>query len=158
MKIKMLVMDVDGTLTDGCIHMGPDGETEKAFHAHDGYGIAQILPKYGIAPVIITGRASRIVERRAEELKITHLYQGVSDKLARLQQVAAELVAAPEEIAYIGDDLNDLDCIRWCGVTACPADAIRQVRDAAGYICQRDGGRGAVREFIDRIVEMIENG
>jgi 3-deoxy-D-manno-octulosonate 8-phosphate phosphatase (KDO 8-P phosphatase) len=150
MKMKMLVMDVDGTLTDGHIYVGSEGEMMKAFHVQDGYGIAHILPRFGITPVIITGRSSRIVEKRAAELKIAHLHQGIGDKLAKLQEVAAELGATAEEIAYIGDDVNDLDCIRYCGLTACPADAVPVVRNSVKYICSRNGGSGAVREFIDK--------
>ena len=153
MKIKMLVMDVDGTLTDGHIYVGAEGEMMKAFHVQDGYGIAHILPQLGITPVIITGRSSRIVEKRAAELKIRHLHQGIGDKLSKLREVAAELGATAEEIAYIGDDVNDLDCIRWCGCTACPADAVPAVLEKVDYVCKRDGGRGAVREFISRITE-----
>ena len=152
MKIKMLVMDVDGTLTDGHIYVGAEGEMMKAFHVQDGYGIAHILPQLGITPVIITGRSSRIVEKRAAELKISHLHQGIGDKLAKLQEVAAQLGATAEEIAYIGDDVNDLDCIRWCGCTACPADAVPEVLGAVDYVCKREGGRGAVREFIDSVL------
>ena len=149
--IKILVMDVDGTLTDGCIYMGPQGEAMKAFHAQDGYAIAQILPKLGITPVIITGRNSQIVANRASELRITHLHQGVSDKLSLLQEIARELGADREAVAYIGDDLNDLDCIRWCGLTGCPADAVPEIRSAVDFVSSRNGGRGAVREFIDFI-------
>lgn len=149
MKIKMLVMDVDGTLTDGHIYVGAEGEMMKAFHVQDGYAIAHILPEMGITPVIITGRSSKIVEKRAAELKITHLHQGVADKLSKLKEVAAELGVTAEEIAYIGDDVNDLDCIRYCGYTACPADAVPEVLGAVDYVCKRNGGRGAVREFID---------
>lgn len=153
MNIKMLVMDVDGTLTDGHIYIGADGEMMKAFHVQDGYAIAHILPEEGITPVIITGRSSKIVERRAAELKITHLHQGVSDKLSKLKEVAAELDVTAAEIAYIGDDLNDLDCIRFCGYTACPADAVAKVHEEVDYVCKRDGGRGAVREFIDEFLQ-----
>ena len=145
MKIKMLVMDVDGTLTDGCIYMGPDGEAMKAFHAQDGYGIARLLPKEGIVPVIITGRRSRILENRAAELKITHLHQGVAEKLPKLQEIAGELGVSREEIAYIGDDLNDLECMQYCGYSACPADAVPEIVEAACYVCRRSGGRGACR-------------
>ena len=152
MRVKMLVMDVDGTLTDGHIYVGSEGEMMKAFHVQDGYGIAHILPQLGITPVIITGRSSHIVEKRAAELKICHLHQGIGDKLSKLREVAAELGAKAEEIAYIGDDVNDLDCIRWCGCTACPADATPEVLAAVDYVCKRDGGRGAVREFIDCVV------
>lgn len=150
-KIKILVMDVDGTLTDGCIYMGPQGEAMKAFNCQDGHGIAQILPKLGITPVIITGRNSQIVANRAAELKISHLHQGIYDKLPLLQEIARELGAGREEVAYIGDDMNDMDCINWCGLTGCPADAVPEIRAAVDFISSRNGGRGAVREFIDHI-------
>lgn len=152
MNIKLLIMDVDGTLTDGHIYISAQGEAMKAFHVQDGYAIAHTLPRHGIVPVIITGRESEIVRRRAEELKIAELYQGVKDKLARLKQLAEKYQASPEEIAYIGDDVNDLDCIRFCGLTACPADAVRTVIESVGYICEHTGGHGAVREFIEHIV------
>jgi 3-deoxy-D-manno-octulosonate 8-phosphate phosphatase (KDO 8-P phosphatase) len=151
MSIKMLVMDVDGTLTDGCIYIGAEGESMKAFHVQDGYAIVHLLPQMGITPVIITGRSSKIVEKRAAELRITHLHQGIADKLTKLKEVAAKLGASSEEIAYIGDDLNDLDCIRYCGHTACPADAVPEVLAAVNYVCTRNGGRGAVREFIHHL-------
>lgn len=152
MSIKILAMDVDGTLTDGHIYIGADGEMMKAFHVQDGYAIAHILPEKEILPVIITGRSSQIVERRAAELKITHLHQGITDKLSKLKAIATELGVHADEIAYIGDDVNDLDCIHWCGLTACPADAVPEVITAVDYVCKRDGGRGAVRELIDFIV------
>lgn len=148
MSIKLLVMDVDGTLTDGRIYIGRQGEMMKAFDVRDGYAIAHILPELGIVPVIITGRKSEIVEERAKELKITELYQGVSDKLEQLMAVAEKYCVKAEEIAYIGDDLNDLDCMKYCGVSACPNDAIDIVKETADIICSHVGGRGAVREFI----------
>lgn len=153
MKIKLLAMDVDGTLTDGQIYMSAAGELMKSFNVKDGYAIANQLPKAGIIPVIITGRASEIVRSRAAELKITEVHQGISDKLAKLKEIAAMYDASPEEIAYIGDDLNDLDCIRYCGMTACPADAIVEVIAAVDYVCRHDGGRGAVREFVDWVMK-----
>lgn len=149
MSIKLLVMDIDGTLTDGRIYIGAQGEVMKAFDVRDGYAIVHILPQLGITPVIITGRASAIVEQRAKELKITELYQGVADKLTKLKEVTKKFGASADEVAYIGDDLNDLDCIRYCGMTACPADAVPEVQNAVDYICNHDGGRGAVREFIE---------
>ena len=152
MKIKMLVMDIDGTLTDGRIYVGAQGELMKAFDVHDGYAIAHLLPAGGIVPVIITGRSSEIAAQRAKELKITELHQGVSDKLDELMAIAARYGIRAEEIAYIGDDVNDLPCMNFCGLTACPADAVAQVTVAVDYVCSRDGGRGAVREFIDRIL------
>lgn len=153
MSIKLFVMDVDGTLTDGRIYIGAQGELMKAFDVRDGYAIAHILPACGIEPVIITGRSSEIVRQRAKELNIDLLYQGISDKLGQLKIIAEEKHISKQEIAYIGDDLNDLDCIRYCGVTACPADAVPEVQKVVDYICKHDGGRGAVREFIDRLVK-----
>ena len=148
MRIKMLVMDVDGTLTDGRIYIGPTGEVMKAFDVKDGYAIAHILPKEGITPVIITGRSSEIVKYRAGELKIKELYQGIGDKLAKLKEVAASYGVQAEEIAYIGDDVNDIDCMKYCGIAACPADALNEAKACADYICKCDGGRGALREFV----------
>lgn len=153
MSIKMLVMDVDGTLTDGRIYVAADGEFMKAFDVKDGYAIAHILPEVGIMPVIITGRTSQIVQTRARELKIAEFYQGIMDKLPKLQEVAAAHGILPEEIAYIGDDVNDLACIAYCGLTACPADALPCVAKEVDMVCTRNGGRGAVREFIDYILE-----
>ena len=149
--IKLLVMDVDGTLTDGKIYMGENGEVMKAFNVKDGYASAHMLPGIGVIPVIITGRKSKIVENRAKELGITELFQGIEDKLAQLKKVAEKYNAAPEEIAYIGDDLNDLECIEFCGLTACPADAVEEVKQKVTYVCKKHGGKGALREFVEKI-------
>ena len=148
MSIKMLVMDVDGTLTDGKIYIGAQGELMKAFSIKDVYGIVQFI-RAGKIPVIITGRQSEIVRMRAMELGITELYQGVPDKLKQLKRVAEKYGFTPEEIAYIGDDLNDLPCMEYCGLTACPSDAVEQVRSMVDYPCNNSGGDGAVREFLD---------
>ena len=150
-KIKLLVMDVDGTLTDGKIYMGNNGEVMKAFDVKDGCGIKDILPTLGITPVIITGRVSQIVENRAKEIGITELHQGVRDKLAVLKEVAEKYAATPDEIAYIGDDINDLDCIEYCGFTACPADAAKKLKDRSNFISKHNGGNGAVRELIENL-------
>lgn len=150
-KIKLLVMDVDGTLTDGKIYMGNNGEVMKAFDVKDGCGIKDILPTMGITPVIITGRVSQIVENRAKEIGITELHQGVRDKLAVLKEVAEKYAATPDEIAYIGDDINDLDCIEYCGFTACPADAVEEVKLMVSYVCENNGGKGAIRELIGNL-------
>lgn len=150
MKIKMLVMDVDGTLTDGKIYMGSDGEVFKAFDVKDGYAIAH-LHEAGIIPVIITGRKSKIVENRAKELNIKEVYQGVSDKFEKLKEVAKDNGVLLEEVAYIGDDLNDLDCMGICGLSACPNDAIDEVTSNVDFKCNKNGGYGAVREFIEYI-------
>lgn len=151
MNIKLIAMDVDGTLTDGRIFIGPDGEAMKAFDVKDGYGIVRFREAGGI-PAIITGRQSRIVEQRCRELGITELHQGVSDKLDCLMKLAVKYHLKPEEIAYIGDDLNDLACIEYAGVSACPSDAMEAVRCSSSYICTKQGGCGAVREFLDLLL------
>lgn len=149
MNIKYLVMDVDGTLTDGKIYMGNDGEIMKAFDIKDGYGIHDIAIPAGIIPVIITGRESKILENRCRELGITYLYQGVSDKVKQLKAIVPDLSVA----AYIGDDMNDFSCMKEVrlagGIVGCPADAARDVVDLAAFVSARRGGQGAVREFIE---------
>lgn len=150
MKIKMLVMDVDGTLTDGHIYIGPSGEVMKAFNVKDGYGIMQ-LSRDGVLPVIITGRKSEIVAERARELKITELYQGIDNKLELLQKVIKKYGLSSDETAYIGDDINDLECMEFCGVSACPDDAYSEIKQKVDFVCHYNGGCGAVREFADYI-------
>lgn len=149
MKYKLFVMDVDGTLTDGKIYMSAVGEMCKAFDVRDGYGIKHILPQMGIKPAIITGRKSDIVQRRAEELGIELLYQDVTDKLSILKKMAEEQECGLDEVIYMGDDCNDLMCMKKVGFCACPADAQEEVKNAADYIAVKGGGDGAVREAID---------
>lgn len=149
MDIKLLIMDVDGTLTDGKVYMGAAGEAMKCFDIKDGYGIAKLLPKYGITPAIITGRKSEILLRRCEELKITHVYQGISEKTEKMKELMELLCVSPEQTAYIGDDLNDLDCMKMAGVTGCPSDAVKGIKEYVDFVSTLPGGSGAVREFIE---------
>ncbi len=157
--VRMLVMDVDGTLTDGKIYMGADGELMKAFDIKDGYAIYSLLPAHGILPVIITGRRSGIVEKRCAELGITELHQGCLDKAARMREIAlAHGIAVAEygkieDCAVIGDDLLDLPAMKLAGVSGCPADAVPEVRTQADHICEKKGGEGAVREFVEWIIK-----
>lgn len=150
--IKLLVMDVDGTLTDGKINMGPDGELFKSFNIKDGYAINEMLPAHGIVPAIITGRTSRIVENRARELHVTELYQGKHDKLDTLKALMSKYNCSKENVAYIGDDVLDIVCMRECGLVGCPADACRQVKQIAGFVSSLKGGEGAVREFVEYVI------
>ena len=150
--IKVLVMDVDGTLTDGRVYIGESGEAMKAFNIKDGYGIANILPQNDIVPVIITGRKSNIVFNRAKELNIRHVYQGVSDKVQKLHELCSLLNCEMNQIAYIGDDLNDLPSMRIVGVCGCPNDAAKEVKEIADFVSIYCGGNGAVREFIEWLV------
>ncbi|MDR6121907.1 3-deoxy-D-manno-octulosonate 8-phosphate phosphatase (KDO 8-P phosphatase) [Bacillus sp. SLBN-46] len=150
-KIKMLVMDVDGTLTDGKIYVGENGEAFKAFNVRDGYRLIN-LEEYNIIPVIITGKKSKILANRADELKIKEVHQGIDDKLKVLERVIKKYQLGYENVAYIGDDINDINCMKACFLKACPADAIDEVINVVDYVCKANGGNGAVREFIDLIV------
>lgn len=150
--IKALVMDVDGTLTDGKIYMSPQGECMKAFHIKDGYMIAR-LAGYHITPIIITGRQSEILLNRCKELHITEVYQGIENKKEKLAEVLRKFGISFRETAYIGDDLNDLECMELCGMSACPADAVEDVVREVDFVCSKKGGEGAVREFIEHIIQ-----
>ena len=155
--IKYLVMDVDGTLTDGKIYISPSGEAMKAFNIKDGCGIHDMLIPAGITPVIITGRSSDIVLNRCKELGISQVYQGVQDKIKKLIELTPELIS----IAYIGDDINDLPCMNLLnengGLIGCPADAVPEVKMICGFVSERNGGDGAVREFIEWVIEANQN-
>ena len=155
--IKYLIMDVDGTLTDGKIYMSSDGEMFKAFDIKDGCGIKDILPENGIIPVIITARDSKILENRCKELSIEKLYQGERNKIGRLKEILQEEGADLSACAYIGDDILDIQCMNPIkqagGLVGCPADAVQKVVDLADFVSKRNGGNGAVREFIECIVD-----
>lgn len=153
MKYKLFVMDVDGTLTDGKIYMSDQGEAYKVFDIKDGYGIKHILPEMGMKAVIITGRESDIVRRRAQELEIELLYQGISDKLCLLEKIVNEQNCTLDEVVYIGDDVNDLQCMKKAGFCACPADAQKKVKHLADYVTVKNGGDGAIREVIEYLKE-----
>ena len=154
--VKYLIMDVDGTLTDGKIYMSDSGEFIKAFNIKDGAGIHDILISSGIIPVVITGRSSDIVNKRCKELGITEVHQGVKNKMEKLISV----VKGPTKlhtVAYIGDDINDLSCMQSVkdvgGVVGCPADAVQKIKDIADFIAPHNGGEGAVRDFIEWIID-----
>lgn len=147
--IKALIMDVDGTLTDGGIYVGNDGEILKKFHVKDGYGIHNILPELGIIPIIITGRSSAIIKIRCRELGIKYLIQESSDKVYDMKNILDRLEIPLAQTAYIGDDLNDYSAMKLVGLRGCPQDAIKEVKSIADYITEAQGGQGAVREFID---------
>ena len=159
-KIKLLFLDVDGTLTDGKIYMGNEGEVFKAFDVKDGCGIHDILPKHNIIPVIITARNSEILKRRCEELKIVHLYQGCRNKKEKMIEVAYlfgltcnenEVI---EQTAYMGDDIVDLQSMEIAEIKGCPRDAVEEVIKVSDFVSKYKGGNGAVREFIEWIVKM----
>lgn len=146
--MRLLVLDVDGTLTDGAIYMGPEGEVCKRFSAKDGLGL-KLLQSAGVEIAILTGRRSRIVENRAAELGITRVVQGIAEKPAALRRLAEETGVSLAETGYMGDDLNDLPAMQLCGVRACPADAAPEVRAVCQFVADFAGGQGAVRQFCE---------
>lgn len=152
LPIKMLIMDVDGTLTDGTLLLLPDGEEVKSYHVKDGMGIL-LAHLAGLETAVITGKTSKSLEGRAEKLGIAELHQGVLDKKRVLDEMLASHRLAAEEVAYIGDDLGDLEVIKSVGLAAAVADAHPLVKQYSHFICRLDGGRGAVREFIEFILE-----
>jgi len=151
-KIKLLVCDVDGVFSDGRIYLGNDGEELKAFHTKDGFGI-KALGDNGVAVAIITGRSSAIVANRMSALNVKHIIQGQEDKLPALMTLSNELKLAPNEIAYIGDDIPDLACIVHVGLGIAVSDAHPAVSAKADYTTFTRGGFGAVREICDLIMQ-----
>jgi 3-deoxy-D-manno-octulosonate 8-phosphate phosphatase (KDO 8-P phosphatase) len=149
--IRLLVLDVDGVLTDGRLYFGTRGEALKVFHVRDGNGIVQ-LRRAGIAVVVISGRRSSMVATRCRELGVQHVYQGVRDKLAVLRRLCARLKVPLAACAAVGDDLPDLPVLQAVALSFAVADAHATVRRAAGYITSLRGGEGAVREVCDRLL------
>lgn len=150
-RVRLLVLDVDGVLTDGRIYYGNDGEELKAFNIKDGLGI-KLLQRAGIRVAIITGRQSEIVARRARELGIADVIQGREDKLEALRGLCRQQDLQVEACAYMGDDLPDLGAIHACGLGMTVADASHTVRQAADWLSTLDGGAGAVREACEFIL------
>jgi 3-deoxy-D-manno-octulosonate 8-phosphate phosphatase (KDO 8-P phosphatase) len=150
--IRLVVMDVDGVLTDGKITYTSDGQELKSFNVKDGLGISLGI-RAGLQFAIITARRSPMVERRAEELGIQHVRQLSKTKLPVLESLMTELSLSPEHLIYIGDDLPDIPPMQTVGLACCPADAVRAVKDIAHYIAQARGGDGAVREILDLILQ-----
>ena len=151
-KVKLIVLDVDGCLTDGSVYLDNQGNETKRFNIKDGLAIAAWI-RLGFEVAIITGRSSGSLSARCKELGIDNLHQGVKDKGSKLSQVLAELGVSLEETAAIGDDWNDLPVLERVGFAMCPADAVSEVRSAADYVCQANGGHGAVREAIEHIID-----
>ena len=150
--IKLVLLDVDGTLTDGGIYRGNNGEELKRFNVKDGYAIVN-AQKLGIEFGIITGRKSELVEIRAKELKIKYLYQGISEKTVILEEIMKKTGLTKEEIAYMGDDLNDVLIMKQVGLSGAPKDAVNEVIQIADFISEKNGGSGAVRAFVEHILK-----
>jgi 3-deoxy-D-manno-octulosonate 8-phosphate phosphatase (KDO 8-P phosphatase) len=150
-RVKLLVLDVDGVLTDGRLFYGPKGELLKAFHVRDGHGIKQVAAA-GIAVAIISGRKSAAVARRAKELGIRHVTQGANDKLSALRKLAKARRVSLEECACVGDDTPDAPILAAVGVGVAVADAHQDALAVADLVTKRPGGQGAVREVCDLLI------
>ncbi len=150
-KIELFITDVDGVLTDGRIVLGNDGEELKFFHVHDGLGI-KLAQQAGIKTAIITGRESELVDRRAGELEISEVHQNIKDKLEVFANLLSKYDISEENVAYIGDDLNDLPILKKVGLSLTVANGVQAVQDEVDYTTEKEGGQGAVREAIELIL------
>jgi 3-deoxy-D-manno-octulosonate 8-phosphate phosphatase (KDO 8-P phosphatase) len=162
-EIKLLILDVDGVLTDGRLFFDNDGNEYKSFHAHDGHGI-KLLRKYGVEVAVISGRSSSVVEKRMNSLGIVHVYQGHENKRAAYAEIIGVLGLRPEQTAYVGDDVLDLPIMVQVGLSVAVNDANFAVKARADFCTHRGGGLGAVREVCDLIMHaqghfetMLEN-
>jgi 3-deoxy-D-manno-octulosonate 8-phosphate phosphatase (KDO 8-P phosphatase) len=151
-RIAMILMDVDGTLTDGTLCVQPDGTELKSYHVRDGLGIL-MAGAAGIKTGIITGKTSKALVRRADRLGIKDVHQGALDKRGAFKAILEKHELRPEQVAFIGDDLGDLPVLEQAGLAGAVADASAEVKARCHYVCSLPGGRGAVREFIEFILK-----
>jgi 3-deoxy-D-manno-octulosonate 8-phosphate phosphatase (KDO 8-P phosphatase) len=149
--ISCLVLDVDGVLTDGAIHVGPEGEPFKTFHVRDGLAI-KLAQAAGIEVAVLSARDSDIVRRRAAELGIAEVIQGREDKGVALRELRERRGLSPEAVAFVGDDLPDLSALAGAGLSAAPSDAAPEVRAVVDHVTEAAGGRGCVRELVERLL------
>jgi len=150
-RVKLAVFDVDGVLTDGTLTYGPQGEALKTFSVHDGHGMV-LLREQGIVNAILSARDSDVVRARMRDLKVPHVLQGERDKRAGFERLLALTGVTPDEVSYIGDDVNDLPVLDLVGLSACPADAASELRGRVHLVTAKPGGRGAVRELCELIL------
>jgi 3-deoxy-D-manno-octulosonate 8-phosphate phosphatase (KDO 8-P phosphatase) len=151
-SVRLLLLDVDGVLTDGSIFLSQDGSESKAFNTQDGFGL-RLLREAGIDCGVITARTSEAVNRRAQDLKMLYVFQGVVNKLTAFQEILGQSGLKPFEVAYMGDDWLDLVLLTRVGFAAAPANAVAEVRSIAHFIAEKTGGFGAVREVCDFLLE-----
>jgi 3-deoxy-D-manno-octulosonate 8-phosphate phosphatase (KDO 8-P phosphatase) len=152
-RLKLVLTDCDGVLTDGGVYYSERGEELKRFNIRDGMGVERLRTLAGIETGIITGEFSPSVSRRAEKLRITECHLGAKDKTAVVRSILQRLDLSSEEVAYLGDDVNDLPAFAVVGLTACPGDALDEVKAAAHVILQQPGGYGAFREFVEIVLK-----
>ena len=151
-NIRLLAFDVDGVMTDGSITYDENGVEYKTFNAKDGYGLAK-MAKHGFVTAIITGRRNGTVNCRANDLRVTELYQGVKNKLPILEAIMEKYELDFSQVSYMGDDEPDIQILEKVGIAACPSDAVKKVKQVCNFISEKPGGSGAVRELCDLIFE-----
>lgn len=156
-RIRLLLTDCDGVLTDAGVYYSAEGEALKRFSIRDGMGVERLRQLCGVDVGIMTGENSAIVARRAEKLQMTHLYLGVKNKAARVREILQTHNLQADEVAFIGDDMNDLEVLQFVGLSACPADALPPVKAVVHYVCAQPGGHGAFREFAEWIIHLRTN-
>ena len=150
-RVRLMVFDVDGVLTDGRLWYGPQGEELKVFHSLDGHGV-KMLQEGGVPAALLSGRSSAAVARRAAELGVTHVLQGIADKRPALDALLARLGLEPREAGYMGDDLPDLPVLAHCGFACAPREAPEAVRARVHYVATAPAGRGAAREVCELVM------
>jgi 3-deoxy-D-manno-octulosonate 8-phosphate phosphatase (KDO 8-P phosphatase) len=150
-NIRLFATDVDGVLTDAGMYYSESGDEWKKFNTRDGMGI-KLLQKAGLITAIVTQERTKLVARRAEKLTIPEVHQGAMDKLSVVREMAGRYGVTLDQVAYIGDDINDLETLKAVGFSAAPADGLPQVLAVVDYVCRKKGGEGAVREIIDMIL------
>ena len=151
-KIKLVLTDVDGVLTDGGRYYSEKSEIMKKFHVRDGMGI-NILLRNGISTAIITKENSKIVKKWAKEMNVSKTYSGIKNKEKELEKICKFYKILPDEVAFIGDDVNDIELMKKVGFSATPSDGILQAKKIVNYVCTTSGGNGALREMIDLILK-----
>ncbi|MBA5867350.1 MAG: HAD hydrolase family protein [Nitrospira sp. CR1.3] len=151
-NIRLFATDVDGVMTDAGMYYSESGDEWKKFNTRDGMGI-KLLQRAGILTAIVTQERTKLVARRGEKLAIPEVHQGVMDKLALVREMAERHGLTLDRVAYIGDDINDLETLKAVGFSASPADGVSQVTAVVDYVCRKKGGEGAVREIIDMILQ-----
>ncbi|RHI28223.1 HAD family hydrolase [Bacteroides intestinalis] len=149
---KLVITDIDGVWTDGGMYYTVEGDVMKRFSVKDGWGVI-FLHKLNIPVAIMTGENSQIVQKRADKLKISHCYIGVKDKVAQAEEICRELGITLDEVAFIGDDLNDLPLLRKVGFSASPCNTPDYVKQEVKYVTVAHGGHGAFREFVEKILQ-----
>tara|TARA_Y100000996_G_C22528091_1_gene645296 strand:+ start:1217 stop:1705 length:489 start_codon:yes stop_codon:yes gene_type:complete len=150
-KIKLLITDVDGVLTDGGMYYSEKGEVLKKFNTKDGMGV-EILRNHGIKTVFLTKENSKIARLRGKKVNVDGVYVNIVFKEKELLKICKKFNVTPDEIAYIGDDINDIKIISKVGLSACPNDAVKDVKQRSDYLCKLNGGEGVFREFVELIL------